>query len=62
MRKQFRASNGNVMHLQTTATHLNVHCPGAERLELTLGDIEALADHLHQARLELIQREAGRTR
>lgn len=62
MRKQFRASNGNVMHLQTTATHLTVHCPGAERLELTLSDIEKLADHLGQARLELIQREAGRTR
>lgn len=61
MRKQFRASNGHVMHMQTAKGFLGLHCPGADRLELTVDDIDHLADALQQARLELIQRNRGRT-
>lgn len=62
MRKQFRASNDKVMHLQTTDTFLGLHCPGADRLELTVDDIGDLIDALQQGRADLVRRGARPTR
>lgn len=55
MRHQLRTDAGQVIHLQTTATHLAVKIPGADPVHLSVADLDQMVDRLQQARVELIQ-------
>lgn len=59
MRHQFRASNDRVMHMQTTADTLALHCPGADPLHLTVEDIDRLMAKMAEAKRDLAQSPRG---
>lgn len=58
MRRQFRASSGQIIHLQTTSdvTHLAVKIPGADPIQLTADDIARLVDDLTEGRHEIARK------